>query len=116
MGEIKKIGYNSYGVMRPLIDIYNSEKEKGNIPVIRFIKSRFKTCISMYNIRAIWVTYSPIECFKFYCLSAEYYDYSDDCIAKLFPNYMDEIFEVNLDNMICIFEDTYAGYLYVTSV
>lgn len=114
---MKETGYNSLSSETiPLYQIYKSELDKGNTHVIKAIRKFCPSLNKMYSIKATWVCYSAIQCFKEYVLPAEYFNVSDEEVKKEYPNYMDEVYEVNLTNMVCIFGDDYTGYLYVEKV
>lgn len=102
-------GFNSHSSrLISIRSVYESEHDKGNKHVCEAIEKADP------ELRGVgtWVTYDPLECFRGYVLCAQEYNLANDEIVALFPDWKDQVHEVELDTLTRIFGDDYVGYLY----
>jgi hypothetical protein len=104
----RNIGYNSYGdeLLMNLQDVLETQRELENIPTCEDIERAFPTKRVREMVRCTWVCKDPVHCFQYYACP----DFEDDDlneirqakpedVPQLFPDYMDYIYEVNLNNL-----------------
>lgn len=89
---IEKIGYSSHGYTCPLREIVELETDRENEP---FIDWSDKTIEQYGDCEAIWVATTHHAAFR-YNISASEWDLPDDYIEKTYPDYKNDLYEMDL--------------------
>ncbi|GHU56333.1 hypothetical protein AGMMS49975_19430 [Clostridia bacterium] len=108
--------FSSHGCFAPLPEILELEDERDNDDVNdirKFIRKNPK----LANALAIWLMYDALDCFMHYCSDAYGNVFSltesREEVEVAYPDYLDEIAEVDATDLILVCEDGSDGYLYV---
>lgn len=103
-------GYSSHGHFCSLREVLELEIERGNqIEEIKAYLGKFG------DKEAIWVCYDPLVCFRRYCHDSDGMLIGNLTARELiekFPDYLEQVVEIDLSGMDLICSDSCEGFLY----